>query len=127
MLSEKIIRSIDFTKYGMDDEIVFDVYNDTPSSFGIGTYCGIADEDSVLTGALAVNNWTLKSKRWTECRIKLSDIASKVVVGEDENKQPIYATDTSVLKDMNELFFCWGEFPGADRVMYIDSIRVERA
>lgn len=127
MLSEKIIRSIDFTKYGMDDEIVFDVYNDTPSTFGIGTYCGIADEDSVLTGALAVNNWTLKSKRWTECRIKLSDIASKVVVGEDENKQPVYATDTSVLKDMNELFFCWGEFPGADRVMYIDSIRVERA
>lgn len=126
-LSEKIIRSIDFTKYGMNDEIVCDIYNDSTTSFRLETKCGIHDENSLVDGAFAVNNWLIKSKEWTECRIKLSEIVSKVVVGTDANNHPVYATDTSVLKDMSELLFCWGEFPGEDRVIYLDSIRVERA
>ena len=127
VLSEKLLKSIDFTKYGMDDEIVFDLYNGNNFSYRITTYVGIKTDSIGLSGAIAINEWTIKPGNWTECRIKLSAIAGKQKIGEDEDKNPIYANDTSVLKDFNSFLFVWGEFPSADRVMYIDSMRVERA
>ena len=126
LLSERLMTAVDFTQYGMDDEIVFDIYNPNKRGFSIGAYVGYSQAVS------AVQSFECSPGKWTETRIRIGNIAGVVEVGKDpDTGEPVYGTDTSALVGMNYFMFVWGEFPGTsaadDRIMYLDDIRIERA
>lgn len=126
MLSERLMTAVDFTKYGMEDEIVFNSYNPGKKAFSITAYVGYSQ------GVSAVQNVECVPGQWCETRIRIGNIANIIQVGKDpDSGEILYGEDTSVLTDMNYFMFVWGEFPGTsaedDRILFIDDIRIERA
>ena len=122
------LRQVDFGRFDLDDELVFDLYNASAEPFSMGYI--LTDGGSSGPGKKDGRTANLMPGQWTEVRQPLREIAEDMAAALSDEETQVEPS-AELLSDISYFTLINGEFPGStssdDRVLYLDSFRIEKA